>query len=78
MAHQVLLFAGLRELFGQESLEVPDTITNVGELRIFLVGQWPQLQSQSFAITVNHEWSSAQTALVADDEIALLPPVSGG
>jgi molybdopterin synthase catalytic subunit len=69
----VRLFAGLRERAGWSSREL-DAAT-VAEV-------WPQLglgdEPQGLLYAVNKEYAGRETALADGDEVALIPPVSGG
>lgn len=59
-------------------LEVPDLIT-AGELKQMLTGQYPRLGGlASFLLAVNEEFAEPDTVLSAGDELAIIPPVSGG
>ncbi|MEZ6120425.1 MAG: MoaD/ThiS family protein [Pirellulaceae bacterium] len=51
-----------------------------GQLKVQLVQQIPELQPllNSLRIAVNQQYASDQTQLRAHDEIACIPPVSGG
>lgn len=77
---RVLLFAGLAEVAGQRELTVGDVDPprTVGELEARLREEWPALASRSFRIAVNQRYAAAEDELGADDELALIPPVSGG
>jgi len=70
----VRLFAGLRELAGRSSLELDD-VTSVADV-------WPQLglgdEPDGLLYAVNREYSSPERPLADGDEVALIPPVSGG
>src|SRR4051794_13320817 len=76
----IRLFAGLRERAGASTLdvEVPDAGT-VADLLAALestpVGGMPH---RSFIVAVNREYAGADAAVRAGDEVALIPPVSGG
>lgn len=88
----MLYFGVLRERFGvaDEAAELPDRAT-VGELLGLLrartsnpamgnnreSAQNEQLW-RSLAVAVNREYASASIVLHDGDEVALLPPVSGG
>jgi molybdopterin converting factor subunit 1 len=79
MRVHVLYFGVLRERLGggQASLELLEGAT-VGEVlnvyRERLVGfAW-----DSIAVAVNQEYAKADVVLKDGDEVALLPPVSGG
>lgn len=71
----------LREIAGRddESVEIPDGAP-LGELYAALQERMPQLQNfrQAIALAVNYEYSAAETQLREGDEVALIPPVSGG
>jgi molybdopterin converting factor subunit 1 len=78
---QLRLFAIFRETVGMDSLalELPAGST-VAALRQELSQRWPNLQSllESSAIAINQEYASDQNILSHGDEVALIPPVSGG
>ncbi len=82
----VLLFAGLKEAAGadQISVRVPqESSTEKVSLDVLLAcccRQYPKLQPWMpyVKVAVNCEYSQQETFVGADDEIALLPPVSGG
>jgi molybdopterin converting factor subunit 1 len=77
----VRLFARAKDLAGIDAvrLELADG-ASVAQLRQGLGRQIPQLVGllESSAIAVNDEFAEDSTALKERDEIALLPPVSGG
>jgi molybdopterin converting factor subunit 1 len=71
----------LRDIAGREveTVEVADNAL-VGELYATLQRRIPQLQKfrHVVALAVNCEYSGSQTRLREGDEVALIPPVSGG
>lgn len=71
----------LCELAGRDSepVELPDGAP-VGELYATLQARLPRLHQfrQSIALAVNYEYSDSDTKLREGDEVALIPPVSGG
>ena len=77
---QVALFGIAREIVGQSSLAVPvGQGQSVGELLATLRTQYPELgRLRSLAVAVNNEYAGEEVALRERDEIALIPPVSGG
>ncbi len=81
MRLRVLLFAGLREAIGEKelSLELPDA-SSLGELLAELEGLHPLLERYRgrLLVSVNAERAPLKAELAEGDEIALLPPVSGG
>jgi molybdopterin synthase catalytic subunit len=70
----VRLFAGLRELAGKSRLELED-VARVSDV-------WPRLglgdEPGGLLYAVNREYVSTDRTLVDGDEVALIPPVSGG
>ena len=74
-------FAGHRDITGcrEERISLVEGAT-VGILWDQLISQYPQLAgySGSLLYAVNQEFSTLETPLSAGDEIAFLPPVSGG
>jgi MoaE-MoaD fusion protein len=72
----VRLFAGLRERagFGERTVELPEDST-LGDV-------WPALalgdEPAGLLYALNREYAPAERRLTAGDEVALIPPVSGG
>jgi molybdopterin converting factor subunit 1 len=81
MQVRVRLFARLRELAGAGELrrEVPAGAT-VAALWEALSNEFPGLRphSASVSVAVNQEFARRTTELAEGDEVAFLPPVSGG
>jgi MoaE-MoaD fusion protein len=78
----VRLFAMLRERAGRESVEVElDDGATVQDALDAVAGQHglgELISRMPVVMAVNREYVSEQSALSAGDEIALIPPVSGG
>ena len=70
----VRLFAGLRERAGQSRLELED-VARVADV-------WPRLglgdEPPGLLYALNREYVDAESELADGDEVALIPPVSGG
>jgi molybdopterin converting factor subunit 1 len=80
MTVSVRLFAGLRERAGTDRLEVelPDGAT-VGELLDALAGTpVGPIGPRQCVVAINREYADAGQPIAAGDEVALVPPVSGG
>ena len=81
MLIRVKLFAAMRDLTGDEvaAVELPDGAT-VGDLRRELAKQLPLARTllTRSAIAINHEVVENDYPLQATDEVAAIPPVSGG
>lgn len=81
MRVRVLYFAILKDVFGceREEMELPVGAT-VSELLGVLGGRGGAAGNVwgSIAVAVNQEYALAGRVLMDGDEVALLPPVSGG
>lgn len=81
MQIQVLFFGRLKDLFAASSttLEIPED-SSVQHLLEHLARQTPQLNDwiPALAIAVNQHFAQAAHLLHDGDQVALLPPVSGG
>ena len=59
-------------------LDVPENLT-AGELKVLIGELFPRLAAiDSLLLAVNAEYSEAGAAIAPTDEIAIIPPVSGG
>ncbi len=81
MQVHVLFFGMLKDLTGRssDSLELPDNAT-LHDLLTHYQQQIPRLNqiSTSLAMSINQEYAPPDSRLKSGDEVALLPPVSGG
>ena len=82
----VLLFGVLKDLVGRsgqtidrETIDLPEG-ARVRDVLSYYARQAPQFEAMvpSLAISVNQEYSAPERVLHEDDEVGLLPPVSGG
>jgi len=81
MEVHVLFFGMLKDFAGRasEHLSLPENATVEDLLRHYREGDSRLKQAlSSIAISVNQEYASPTTKLANGDEVALLPPVSGG
>ena len=77
----ILLFGITRDIVGQHQLEGEDfrDLETVGALRDHLNIKYPELKNlSSLNIAVNEEMAEDSFKISGRDEIALIPPVSGG
>ncbi|OON66977.1 molybdopterin converting factor subunit 1 [Hymenobacter sp. CRA2] len=80
MKLSIALFGITREIVGQPQLEltVPEG-QSVQQLLAGLQQTYPALgELRSLAVAVNNEYAQPDAPLHERDEIALIPPVSGG
>ena len=80
MKIKILAFGIAKDIFGSTSvnLEMANDST-VYNLKYLLEQQYPQLkQLASYMVAVNNEYALPGDSLHERDEIAIIPPVSGG
>lgn len=79
---EVLLFGIAKDIVGQSEIRIlPDdaVLNSVQELKDFMVRKFPEFgKLSSFAVAVNSEYAQDDVPLNGNDEIAIIPPVSGG
>lgn len=80
MKVNVLAFGIAKDIFGSSLIEVelPSDGTTQN-LKESLENRYPRLKHLvSYMVAVNNEYSSDEGLLTEKDEIAIIPPVSGG
>jgi len=78
---RIRLFATYREIVGRGDAHWAGTEgATLGDLLADLLARYPGLAGHrgSMLLAVNHEFADPSTVLRDGDEIAILPPVSGG
>tara|TARA_R110002049_G_scaffold233284_3_gene406617 strand:- start:1166 stop:1411 length:246 start_codon:yes stop_codon:yes gene_type:complete len=79
----ILLFGVTKDIIGKSTLSFSDFTRNklktVHDLKVYLKKEYPDLKKlSSLAIAVNNSYAEDVLQLQHTDEIALIPPVSGG
>ncbi len=75
---KIRLFASLKDDFGSSFIEIASTKNmNVNELRQLLIHEY-SIKAENCMIAVNMEYAEDDFIVSNDDEISLIPPVSGG
>ena len=76
---QVRLFASYREAAGTNRLETPlPAGARVRDLVELLAARLPAVKTAPGMVAVNHTYVNPDVELHDGDEVALIPPVSGG
>ena len=79
MKYTIKVFGIARDIMGGRDVVVESQSKNVKELKSQLMTTYPALQKlNSLLIAVNEEYAEDDLLLSESDELALIPPVSGG
>ena len=79
MKVKVLAFGIAKDIFGGSSAELDFTGGTAADLKGALESAYPRLkQLASYMVAVNNEYALDDSQLTERDEIAIIPPVSGG
>ena len=75
----VKLFGIAKEIVGESSLKIEQELLSVEDLLTFLKEEYPAFKDlTSLLIAINDEYAAMESSIESGDEIALIPPVSGG
>ncbi|MFM8449213.1 MAG: MoaD/ThiS family protein [Haliscomenobacter sp.] len=77
---QVLAFGIARDIIGTSTLSLPfSPDMTVASLRMDLLQQYPALgELNALAFAINSAYAQEEQSIAPGDEVALIPPVSGG
>jgi molybdopterin synthase sulfur carrier subunit len=79
MTIKLLAFGIAKDILGAEKNLITFNGATVGELKIFLCEKYPQFaRLKTFALAVNLQYADDSLPIKESDEIAVIPPVSGG
>ena len=81
MKIKALFFAACRDIVGNRELDLDvGEGSQVDDLKNVLLGKYPELATINnvLSIAVNAEYVDGNTILNSGDEVAFIPPVSGG
>ena len=80
MTLKVLTFGIVKDICGGLAVDIQlEEGTTIEMLRSSLIQQYPELHKlTSFVIAVNSEYALPGTTIFPGDEVAIIPPVSGG
>lgn len=77
MKIQLRVFGPITDILPNQELDLAEQ-TGVSQLREKLLLKYPALNQQTFVLAVNHKMAEDDLILTKGDEVALLPPFSGG
>jgi sulfur-carrier protein len=76
--NKILFFAHLRDVAGQESVELQAVGKTIAELKQEIVHTFGFQNLDTVMTAVNEEFASDDEVIQEGDTIAFIPPVSGG
>ena len=76
---KVKLFGIAKDIVGTSTLNIVHQISTVDELLVYLKAEYPDFEKlTSLLVAVNDEYALPETEINNNDEVAIIPPVSGG
>ena len=80
MQISILFFGIAKDIVGERMINIEvEENCQVGQLKETIIELYPKFELlRHLAVAVNNEYASMETVLKSNDEIALIPPVSGG
>jgi molybdopterin converting factor subunit 1 len=80
MEISILAFGIAKDIFDGSSITVNlNNAATAADLKAILEQQYPKLkQLASYMVAVNNEYANDDLLITSKDEVAIIPPVSGG
>lgn len=75
---EILLFAQLQETIGKQKIEAPLAGKTVAEVKEWLTSEYPLISLKQAMTAVNEEFARDAQVVNEGDQIAFIPPISGG
>lgn len=76
--NKILFFAHLKDAVGEDSIEIDVAGKTVEEAKQIIAERFGAVNLDSVMTAVNEEFAMNEEIIHEGDEIALIPPVSGG
>lgn len=76
--NKILFFAHLKDAVGEEFIRMDVAGKTVSEVKELLVEKYDLQKLDTAMAAVNEEFASLEDVIQPGDEIAFIPPVSGG
>ena len=75
----VKLFGIAKDIVGSNTLNIEQEIGSVDDLLTYLKSEYPRFKDlTSLLVAINDEYANSTAIIESEDEVALIPPVSGG
>lgn len=76
--NKILFFAHLRDAVGQESIMVDAKGKTIADLKQMVLEKYASVNLDNVMTAINEEFASDEDIIHEGNEIAFIPPVSGG
>ena len=75
----VKLFGIAKDIVGSSTLNIDQEFSTVDDLLAYLKAEYPAFEKlTSLLVAINDEYANTTAKINSEDEVALIPPVSGG
>ena len=75
----VKLFGIAKDIVGSNTLNIEQELGSVDDLLTYLKSEYPRFKDlTSLLVAINNEYANTTARIESEDEVALIPPVSGG
>ena len=75
----VKLFGIAKDIVGSSTLKIEQDLGTVDELLNYLKFEYPAFKDlTSLLVAINDEYANTTANIKSEDEVAIIPPVSGG
>jgi molybdopterin synthase sulfur carrier subunit len=76
---KVKLFGIAKDIVGSSTLNIEQELSTVDDLLAYLKSAYPAFKDlTSLLVAINDEYANTAAKINQEDEVALIPPVSGG
>ncbi|WP_313803315.1 molybdopterin converting factor subunit 1 [Cytobacillus sp.] len=76
--NKILFFAHLRDAVGEESITMDANGKTIAELKQMVLEKYASVNLENVMTAINEEFASDEDIIHEGNEIAFIPPVSGG
>jgi sulfur-carrier protein len=76
--NKILFFAHLKDAVGEECIRIDVSGKTVSEVKDVLMKEYDLQKLDTAMAAINEEFASLEDVIQPGDEIAFIPPVSGG
>ena len=75
----VKLFGIAKDIVGSSTIYIEQELNTVDDLLTYLKSEYPAFKDlTSLLVAINDEYANTTAKIKSEDEVALIPPVSGG